>query len=124
LVRRRGRRRRMPDPVRSGNGERPPSLAQPPGDRRRPRACGKVAHMPRQPTDAAVTVPAELAAPSAELTRLTNGEHPDPHAILGPHPIPAGVAVRAFHPDADGVELLVDGARPRSLTALPDGLWE
>jgi 1,4-alpha-glucan branching enzyme len=79
--------------------------------------------MPRQPADAVATVSAELAPPSHDATRLTRGEHPEPHAILGPHSSPAGVVLRAFHPDARQVELLLDGETPRPLTALPDGLW-
>ena len=46
-------------------------------------------------------------APSPEdAARIVGGVHHDPHAILGRH----GGIVRAFHPDASGVEVLTDGA--------------
>jgi 1,4-alpha-glucan branching enzyme len=79
--------------------------------------------MPRQPTDAAATLPARLAPIGPDAQRLIRGEHPDPHTILGPHSVDGGLAVTAFHPDATAVELLVDGRPPRPLTARPDGLW-
>jgi 1,4-alpha-glucan branching enzyme len=50
------------------------------------------------------------------VRRLLAGDHADPHSILGAHPAAvqgtAGVAVRVMHPDATGVELLVDGQEP------------
>ncbi len=41
-----------------------------------------------------------------ELLRLARGEHHDPHAILGAHPVGDGTVIRAFHPDATGVDLV------------------
>ncbi|MGI8498472.1 MAG: 1,4-alpha-glucan branching protein GlgB [Gemmatimonadaceae bacterium] len=46
-----------------------------------------------------------------QIARLLAGEHPEPHALLGAHPASVdgvdGVAVRAFHPDAIAVELVL-----------------
>ena len=52
-------------------------------------------------------------APSAnEGPRLVSGEHHDPHAVLGAHPIDGGMVIRAFHPDASAVDLLPVGGSP------------
>jgi 1,4-alpha-glucan branching enzyme len=50
-----------------------------------------------------------------DVARLAAGALPSPHALLGAHPASsydiAGVIVRAYHPDAERVELLVGGER-------------
>ena len=51
-----------------------------------------------------------------ELERLLALNSPDPHAVLGAHPTPAGVVVRAFRPDAERVELIPDGEPPREMS--------
>ncbi|MGV9351710.1 1,4-alpha-glucan branching enzyme, partial [Streptomyces spiralis] len=38
--------------------------------------------------------------------RLLSGTHHDPHSVLGAHPVPGGVAVRAFRPYALGVAVI------------------
>ncbi|MEW2120933.1 1,4-alpha-glucan branching enzyme [Streptomyces sp. NPDC005474] len=48
-----------------------------------------------------------------EKQRLLAGTHHDPHALLGAHPGPGGVVVRALRPYARGVTVLVDGRRIR-----------
>ena len=48
-----------------------------------------------------------------EKQRLLAGTHHDPHALLGAHPGPGGVVVRALRPYARGVSVLVDGRRIR-----------
>ena len=52
----------------------------------------------------------------AEIDRLVAGEHHDPHSILGAHPGPDGVVVRALRPMATSVTLVLDDGRraPRS----------
>ncbi|MGC5568661.1 1,4-alpha-glucan branching enzyme [Streptomyces sp. FR-108] len=47
----------------------------------------------------------------ADRERLLSGTHHDPHALLGAHPVPEGVMVRALRPFAESVAV-----------ALPDGL--
>jgi 1,4-alpha-glucan branching enzyme len=64
-----------------------------------------------------------LAPPADAAQRLVRGEEPDPHAVLGPHPLEDGSVVRAFHPEASGIELLRPGAAPMPMEALGDGLW-
>ncbi|MGH2455828.1 MAG: 1,4-alpha-glucan branching protein GlgB [Candidatus Limnocylindria bacterium] len=65
----------------------------------------------------------DLGVPDGEAARLARGEHHDPHAILGAHATGDGAVVRAFHPDASGVELLPVGAAPKAMQPLGDGLW-
>jgi 1,4-alpha-glucan branching enzyme len=66
----------------------------------------------------------ELLAPSeADVERLGRGEHHDPHGVLGAHAVTGGTVVRAFHPDASGVSLLLPDAPPVAMTALGNGLW-
>ena len=54
------------------------------------------------------------APPRAEIERLLSLEHPDPHHVLGAHPVGGGVAVRVFRPDAEAVTVIPGrGARSR-----------
>jgi 1,4-alpha-glucan branching enzyme len=52
----------------------------------------------------------------AEFDALARGEHGNPHRILGLHPLPdqkggtRAWSFRAYHPDASGVELVIEGA--------------
>jgi 1,4-alpha-glucan branching enzyme len=50
-----------------------------------------------------------------DLERLISGTHWNPRAILGPHPTPQGLTVRAWLPFAESVELLPAG----QTTAVP-----
>ncbi|MGQ0713942.1 MAG: 1,4-alpha-glucan branching protein GlgB [Gemmatimonadaceae bacterium] len=66
------------------------------------------------PADA--TRPTRTRPPAANpdlARRLLAGDHADPHSILGAHPETVqgtnGIVVRAMHPDAAAVELVVDG---------------
>ncbi|NJP24039.1 1,4-alpha-glucan branching protein GlgB [Microbispora sp. SCL1-1] len=45
-----------------------------------------------------------------DLDRLAGGAHHDPHSILGAHPGPDGVTIRALRPFAEKVEVLADGS--------------
>src|SRR5256714_614060 len=63
--------------------------------------------------------------PAQELELLFTLTHPDPHSILGAHPTPLGVMVRAFRPEAASVEVIVEGEAPRQMTkAHAHGLFE
>ncbi|HYH84965.1 MAG TPA: hypothetical protein VEX60_05735, partial [Pyrinomonadaceae bacterium] len=52
----------------------------------------------------------------ADLERLLALQSPDPHAILGAHHTQHGVVVRAFRPDAERVEVIVEGESPREMS--------
>ncbi|PPS70015.1 1,4-alpha-glucan branching enzyme [Streptomyces sp. MH60] len=54
--------------------------------------------------------------------RLLAGAHHDPHALLGAHPVPGGVAFRALRPFAREVSVVVDGER-HALGSEEDGLF-
>ncbi|MFF4474956.1 1,4-alpha-glucan branching enzyme [Streptomyces sp. NPDC001599] len=54
--------------------------------------------------------------------RLLAGAHHDPHALLGAHPVPGGIAFRALRPSAREVGVVVDGER-HALTSEEDGLF-
>jgi 1,4-alpha-glucan branching enzyme len=64
--------------------------------------------------------------PAGELAALLAIQHKDPHALLGAHPTPAGVVVRAFRPDAVAVSGIEDaGGRRHALARVHDaGLFE
>ena len=55
---------------------------------------------------------------------LLQGLESDPFALLGPHPDPDGVVVRAFHPAATNVELKSADGRRVAMTRVEDGLYE
>jgi 1,4-alpha-glucan branching enzyme len=50
-----------------------------------------------------------------DLMRLFALAHPDPHSILGAHPTPQGVIIRAYRPEAVGVKILPEGERPLTM---------
>ncbi|MHB2022377.1 MAG: 1,4-alpha-glucan branching protein GlgB [Mycobacteriales bacterium] len=50
-------------------------------------------------------------AAEADLDRLANGHHHEPHAILGAHPYQGGVTIRALRPGADRVDVLAGELR-------------
>ncbi|MYS69553.1 1,4-alpha-glucan branching enzyme [Streptomyces sp. SID5926] len=54
--------------------------------------------------------------------RLLAGAHHDPHALLGAHPVPGGIAFRALRPFAREVSVVVDGER-HALASEADGLF-
>ncbi|MFJ8359407.1 1,4-alpha-glucan branching enzyme [Streptomyces sp. NPDC093984] len=58
---------------------------------------------------AAVAVSPALAAGDRE--RLLAGTHHDPHSVLGAHPVPGGVALRAFRPYALSVTVVAGDVR-------------
>jgi 1,4-alpha-glucan branching enzyme len=64
----------------------------------------------------------------AEFTRLTAGEHSDPHRVLGAHGAmrgnARGVVVRALHPDASRAECLLEDGRALALDPIAPGIFE
>ncbi|MEU8845879.1 1,4-alpha-glucan branching enzyme [Streptomyces sp. NPDC048564] len=63
--------------------------------------------LPAAPADVAVSP----ALDAADRDRLLNGTHHAPHSVLGAHPVPGGVAFRAFRPYALSVTVVVDSLR-------------
>ncbi|MER6752448.1 1,4-alpha-glucan branching enzyme [Streptomyces fungicidicus] len=58
----------------------------------------------------------------ADRGRLLAGAHHDPHALLGAHPVPGGIAFRTLRPFAREVSVLVGGERT-PLVPEGDGLF-
>jgi 1,4-alpha-glucan branching enzyme len=60
-----------------------------------------------------------------ELERLLALNSPDPHSVLGAHPTPQGIIVRAFRPEAERVEVVAEGEPPREMSRThPNGFFE
>ncbi|MGI5458098.1 1,4-alpha-glucan branching enzyme [Streptomyces sp. CA-249302] len=62
---------------------------------------------PAQPPEATVSP----AVGAGDRERLLAGGHHDPHTVLGAHPVPGGVAVRAFRPYALSVTVVAGELR-------------
>jgi 1,4-alpha-glucan branching enzyme len=58
-----------------------------------------------------------------EIEQLVAGRSHDPHAILGAHPGPDGVVVRALRPLASSVTLVLDDGRRLPMTHLHEGVF-
>ncbi|MFI7290212.1 1,4-alpha-glucan branching enzyme [Streptomyces anulatus] len=78
--------------------------------RARPRRADAGPPRPRQAGDGQGARPAQ-ALDGADRGRLLAGDHHAPHDVLGAHPIPGGVLVRALRPFARSVTVLATGLR-------------
>jgi 1,4-alpha-glucan branching enzyme len=58
-----------------------------------------------------------------EIERIAAGYHHDPHSVLGAHPGPDGVTVRALRPLAVTVTLVLDDGRRFPMTHLRQGVF-
>ena len=58
-----------------------------------------------------------------EIERLVAGHHHDPHSILGAHPGPEGVVVRALRPVGASVTVVLDDGRRFPMTRLGRGVF-
>jgi 1,4-alpha-glucan branching enzyme len=62
---------------------------------------------------------------AADVERLVERRHSDPHSVLGAHPADGGAIIRAFRPDAERIVARVDGGTPVELDQVhPGGLFE
>jgi 1,4-alpha-glucan branching enzyme len=61
---------------------------------------------------------------SDAFDRLRALRHPDPHSVLGAHPVTGGVLVRASRPEATAMAVLREGAPPAAMRGLGGGLFE
>ncbi len=59
-----------------------------------------------------------------EIDRLISGDHHDPHGMLGAHPGPDGVTVRALRPLAGQVEVVLADGERRPMKHLHEGVFE
>ncbi|MFC8696358.1 1,4-alpha-glucan branching enzyme [Streptomyces parvus] len=81
-----------------------------PTKRTRPKRADAGPPRPRQAGDGQGARPAP-ALDGADRGRLLAGDHHAPHDVLGAHPIPGGVLVRALRPFARTVTVLATGLR-------------
>ncbi|MFF3530020.1 1,4-alpha-glucan branching enzyme [Streptomyces rubiginosohelvolus] len=81
-----------------------------PAKRTRPKRADAGPPRPRQAGDGQGARPAP-ALDDADRGRLLAGDHHAPHDVLGAHPIPGGVLVRALRPFARTVTVLATGLR-------------
>jgi len=58
-----------------------------------------------------------------EIERVVAGNHHDPHSILGAHPGPDGVIIRALRPLATSVTLVLEDGRRVPMTHLHQGIF-
>ncbi len=58
-----------------------------------------------------------------EIGSFLAGEHAYPHALLGPHPRDGGVIIRAYHPEAAQVDLILAGEVLPMEKVHPGGLF-
>src|SRR5215472_8106754 len=68
-------------------------------------------------TDAAATS-------RGEIERLVAGQHHDPHSVLGAHPGPDGVTIRALRPLAASVTVVLPDGSRHPMTHLHQGVFE
>jgi len=59
----------------------------------------------------------------AEIDGLVGGGHHDPHGVLGAHPGPAGVTVRALRPLAERVEVVLPGGGRYAMHHFHEGVF-
>src|ERR1043165_4817541 len=59
-----------------------------------------------------------------DVERLFALVTPDPHSVLGAHPVAGGIVVRAFRPEAERVELIIEGRAREMNRLLPNGFFE
>ncbi|MDP9952240.1 MULTISPECIES: 1,4-alpha-glucan branching enzyme [Streptomyces] len=81
-----------------------------PAKRARTTRAEAVPPRPRQAAEGQGARPAP-ALDTADRGRLLAGDHHAPHDVLGAHPIPGGVLVRALRPYARSVTVLAAGSR-------------
>src|SRR6266851_2008415 len=66
--------------------------------------------------------PADLSL--GEIERIVAGQHHDPHSVLGAHPGPDGVVIRALRPLATSVTAVLDDGRRLPMTHVHQGVFE
>ncbi len=80
--------------------------------------AGKAPKPPR-----ATRLPRTVKVDTAELDRIVDGAHHDPHSILGPHPGKDGVTVRVLRPMAEAVVVVLDDGSRVALRHEHRGVW-
>jgi 1,4-alpha-glucan branching enzyme len=66
----------------------------------------------------------EWRASPEEVTAIVEGRHTDPHRVLGAHPVEGGAVVRALRPDAERVDVLLEGGASVEAERAAPGFFE
>src|SRR5437763_1175388 len=105
----------QPDPSLSGSSASGPEVAGP--EVTGPEVTGPEVTGP----DAAGP---EVAVPSlGEIERIVAGQHHNPHSVLGAHPGPDGVIIRALRPLATSVTAVLDDGRRLPMEHVHQGVF-
>jgi len=59
----------------------------------------------------------------SDASRILAIDHHEPHSVLGLHPAGKQTVLRAFHPDAEGCELVEQGGKATAMQPLGQGLF-
>ncbi|GGW39411.1 1,4-alpha-glucan branching enzyme [Streptomyces caelestis] len=73
--------------------------------------AGTAAAAPPQTTPPEMEIAGSPALGAPDRERLLNGTHHNPHSVLGAHPVPGGIAFRAFRPYALAVTVVAGEVR-------------
>ena len=68
-------------------------------------------------------LPRTVKVDRADLDRIVDGTHHDPHAVLGPHPGKDGVTARVLRPMAEAVVVVLDDGTRVPLRHEHRGVW-
>jgi 1,4-alpha-glucan branching enzyme len=68
--------------------------------------------------------PVDRAHVDAELQRVVELRHPDPHSVLGIHPDGDGLVIRTFRPDAESITAIPDSGGQIALAHRHGGVFE
>src|ERR1700756_4463774 len=76
------------------------------------------------PADPKSVKPRSADVSLGEIERIVAGQHYDPHSVLGAHPGPDGVIIRALRPLATSVTAVLDDGRRLPMSHVHQGVFE
>src|SRR5437016_14390404 len=75
------------------------------------------------PVDPSPADPSPADPSLGEIERIAAGQHHDPHSVLGAHPGPDGVVIRALRPLATSVTAVLDDGRRLPMAHVHEGVF-
>jgi 1,4-alpha-glucan branching enzyme len=100
-----------PDPAGQPRAGHPKGRKPKSEKRGKPPEAAAAGGAPRNAGGREVPGPGVRPLDGGDRVRLLSGSHHDPHALLGAHPAPGGVAFRTLRPYARAVSVVTGGAR-------------
>src|SRR6266704_500855 len=76
-----------------------------------------------KPADPKAADPKAAELSLGEIERIVAGQHHDPHSVLGAHPGPDGVIIRALRPLATSVTAVLDDGRRLPMEHVHQGVF-